>query len=354
MDSFESHNHGTPRPLPYNTIVTFPIGSFLENITVRPNGTLLISSMLSGEIFYLDPNASSPQSTILKIHDFNSAASSPPTQSGEDGIHSTNHHAAAIVESAETPDLFYTFSGQNGKKGTWVISTLDFRSFNGLDPSSVKVSKVAEVPDALWLNGATMIPQTSTLLIAESYLGQIFSYHIPTNKVSLWLEHELLGQMVERGPIPGVNGVQYFRNNVFFTSSQRMLFLRAGVEEKSGEYRDGSLSVVAENVGCDDLAFDAEGNAYVATNPVQTVVRLLNAGLGGVKEKGKVEVETVLGGADVEETAGPTAAAFGRTKTDSESLYVTTTGGLVVPVGQGGPGVARVVRVDVGVKGEGV
>lgn len=187
MASFESHNHGTHHPLPYSTIATFPIGTFLENIAMRPNGTLLISSMLSGEIFYLDPNASNPQPTILKIHDFNSASSSQPPQSGEDegGIYGTNHHAAAIIESSETPDLFYTFSGQNAKEGTWAIFTLDFRSFNSVDPSSVKVSGVAEVPDALWLNGATMIPHTSTVLIADSYLVQIFSYHVPTNKVSI-------------------------------------------------------------------------------------------------------------------------------------------------------------------------
>jgi hypothetical protein len=59
-----------------------------------------------------------------------------------------------------------------------------------------------------------------------------------------------------------------------------------------------------------DLAFDEGGNVHVATNPVQTVVRLLGAGLGGREEKGKLEVETALGGTDLEETAGPTAAAF--------------------------------------------
>ena len=46
-----------------------------------------------------------------------------------------------------------------------------------------------------------------------------------------------------------VNGLQYFRNNAFFTSSQRTLRLRAQVEQESGEYKEGSLSVVAKDVG---------------------------------------------------------------------------------------------------------
>jgi hypothetical protein len=46
-----------------------------------------------------------------------------------------------------------------------------------------------------------------------------------------------------------VNGLQDFRNNAFFTSSQRTLRLRAQVEQESGEYKEGSLSVVVEDVG---------------------------------------------------------------------------------------------------------
>ena len=70
MATYPVHIDGTPAHLPWKTIATFPVGTFLENIAVRANGTLLVSSMLAGEIFFLDPNAEGPQSTIKKIHNF--------------------------------------------------------------------------------------------------------------------------------------------------------------------------------------------------------------------------------------------------------------------------------------------
>ena len=66
----------------------------------------------------------------------------------------------------------------------------------------------------------------------------------------------------------------------------------------------------------------------MVSNPTQTIVRGGCVGLGG---KG-LEIETTLGGADLKETTGPTAAAFGRTEAGRKSLYVTTTGSLVVSV----------------------
>ena len=59
----------------------------------------------------------------------------------------------------------------------------------------------------------------------------------------------------------------------------------------------------------------------------------------------------VVGSWDSAETAGPTAAAFGRTEKDNTCLYVTTTGGLLNPAWKS-PVPARAFRVDVGVSGE--
>ena len=59
----------------------------------------------------------------------------------------------------------------------------------------------------------------------------------------------------------------------------------------------------------------------------------------------------MAGNKDSPETAGPTAAAFGRTEKDEKSLYVTATGDLINPVGKS-PSSARVIRIDIGLKGE--
>jgi hypothetical protein len=344
------HNHGTVSLLPSVTpIAVFPVGTFLENIAVRSNGTILVSSMTGGDIFYLDPNAPDPQSTLLKIHDFNISTSSPiPSESEEEASpYGSGQNAEAIVEDPNTPDIFYTFAGQHGKTGTWAVFKFDLTSFDSsASPLPIPMQKIADIPHATWLNGATMLPQNSTLLIAESKEGQLVSCNTKTGEVGIWLEHELLGKKTTRAPYPAVNGVQYFRNQIFATNSDRGIIVKLDIVD-SGNYVRDSLEAVAENVVGDDLAFDADGTLYNATNPMQTILKFPGIGLSG-KDEGRV---TIVGGEDVALTQGPTGVAFGRTEGDKTSVYITTTGGLVVPVGEG-PGVARVVRVNVGVQGE--
>jgi hypothetical protein len=111
MSEFPIHIAGTPALLPFRTIATFPVGTFLENIAVRSNGSLLVSDMIGGEIHYLDPNAPDPQATIKKIHAFlpettNIAADEPV------GDYGSGMSGEAIVEDTRTTDVFYTFSGQ--------------------------------------------------------------------------------------------------------------------------------------------------------------------------------------------------------------------------------------------------
>jgi len=302
--------------------------------------------MTSGEIFFLDPQASDPQSTILKLHDFNDGHVLEPEEQGgeeESGGYGSKRNVEALVEDFGTPDVFYTFSGVHGKAGTWGVFRLDLRELSRSRPH-IEVKKVADVPHATWLNGGTMLPN-GILLMAESAQGQLISYNLSTNAVSIWLEDPLLGKVTDRPEWPAINGVQFFRGSVFATVSDRGILMKMDVTEE-GKYREGSLSIVAENINGDDLAFDVEGNAYVATNPAQSVMRLTGLGAGVKGEKA-----TMVGGEGIAETAGPTAVAFGRTDGDRQSIYITTTGGIVQPVG-GELGLARVVRADVGVRGE--
>lgn len=64
---------GTPSLLPYKIIAHFSAGSFLENIAIRSDGTILVSNMISGQVIYIDARDKNPQSTIQVIHNFNTA-----------------------------------------------------------------------------------------------------------------------------------------------------------------------------------------------------------------------------------------------------------------------------------------
>ena len=348
MAEIPAHIDGKASLLPYKSIATFPIGSFLENLAVRSNGTILISDMLAGEIWYLDPNADDPQSTIRKLHKFVAEPNLDGT--GEVSAYGSGVLAMAVVEDPQQADVFYALAGSHRKPCTWYISQLDLQHF---DPNNAAqaatVEKLWQVPDAQWLNGATMIPQTSTLVMADSVNSTLYACDVRTGKIGVWLEDELLGNVSGRQQWPGVNGVQFFRNAIYMTNSDRALFLRASVDPLTGNYVPDSLKVIAENGGGDDFAFDSEGNAYLTTHPMNTVLKLVGVGLGASGRE--LESLRVMGGTGEVETAGPTAAAFGRTVTDRRSLYVTTEGGIVAPIGDG-PGLARVIRVEIGIEGE--
>lgn len=345
MATYPVHIDGIPAQLPCKTIATFPVRTFLENIAIRANGTLLVSSMLAGEIFFLNPNAEDPQSTLKKVHTF--AMEGTGADEEEGGEYGHGMVAEAIVEDFRNKDHFYTFSGKHGKTGSWAIFKIDMSLFEQRGTASV--DKIADIPRARWLNGATFIPGTSKVVVADSLQGQLISCDLDTGDVTNWLEHSLLAKFTDRLPWPGVNGVQRCRGHIFVTSSDRALLLRTQLSESTGKYIQDSLTIMAEGVARDDLAFDEEGSAYVATNPQQTVLKF--PGVGFKDAKMSTERFIVAGGWKAAETAGPIAVAFGRTESDNKVVYVVTTGGLINPIGAA-PGPARVFRVDVGVKGE--
>jgi sugar lactone lactonase YvrE len=99
------------------------------------------------------------------------------------------------------------------------------------------------------------------------------------------------------------------------------------------------MEVVAENLHADDFAFGESGTAYIATHPAQTVMRLHTDG----------RRETIVG--PDEGAVGCTACAFGRGSEDRQSLYVTTTGGLLYPY-RGAVQEAKLLRLNVGEGGQ--
>lgn len=111
MLEYPVHVAGTRAHLPLKTIATFPVGTFLENVAVRPNGHLLVSDMIRGEIHHLDPNATDPQATVKKVHAFLPAATTT-TADEYAGDYGSGMTGEAIVEDNRTADVFYTFSGQ--------------------------------------------------------------------------------------------------------------------------------------------------------------------------------------------------------------------------------------------------
>ncbi|OAL36479.1 hypothetical protein AYO20_04095 [Fonsecaea nubica] len=400
-------------PPTYSTIATFPPGSFLENLAVRRDGSILVSDMLSGNIWYINPHPEdgNTRGTVELVHNFeleDAQVEKSLTIDGADeqgggseghGSYASTPAAEAIIESPFTPDLFYLFSGVHGKKGTWWVYELDVRSFlpstnptktsiTGQVDGKVKIRRLAPVPAATWLNGGTAVPHRSEplILMAESYQGRVYSYNIVSGRVDIWLEHGLLGKITTRPPWPGVNGVKYHHDGtdgwIYFTNSDRAILGRVkvdyqGVTPVAARNSEAQIDIEILASGCcgDDLCIDGDGNIYVATNPMNTVLKfpLLaatpRAGSGG-KADAQTERQVILGlyrpqlsteeasasrpkpvvnsysESDLElevdrATTGPTAVSFGTRASDEKDLYVVTNGGIINPV----DGVVREARL---------
>lgn len=172
------------------------------------------------------------------------------------------------------------------------------------------------------------------ILVGDSSLAVIYSVNLKTRAIAIWSQDQLLKKNIPRtGDIPAVNGLEVRRNYLYAVNSNDARFLRVGIDRYSAAA--GPFEIVADNLGADDFAFDDRGNAYLTSHIFDSVIRLTPDGARS----------RVAGGQDNTLVAGTTSAAFGRTRADSQILYVATDGGIFAPVnGQVGPG--RVLSVN--------
>ncbi len=299
------------------TVHEFPANYFVENIAVRSNGGILVTVHNRNELIYVDPTQAAPQPTI--IHTFAAGVS-------------------GIVEGEN--DQFYVSVGVIGQRGSYAVFKVDMSGFesagNGTATSAAGISKAADVPDALFLNGSALLNREEvTILLADSILGAVFKLQVTSGKVDLWLKHTNLEKVTDNPLMPGVNGIKVFKDHLYLSNTDAKTFLRAGIAEAGS--CTGEVEVLQEKLNVDDFVFDNEGSSYLTTHIFESVVRLRSDGSRG----------RIAGGLGDITCAGSTAAAFGRTDSDRTSIYVTTNGGMSYrSPSEVGP--ARVLKINVG------
>jgi hypothetical protein len=104
--------------------------------------------------------------------------------------------------------------------------------------------------------------------------------------------------------------------------------------------------VFAEALRGDDMAFDRQGRLYIATHLGHSLDRI---------DSTQPSVPRVALAGAAQGMSGSTACAFGPIdksagSADQQALYVTTTGGILLPPG-GALQTAKLVRLDVGAHG---
>ena len=313
----------SPDLLPVHNITRLPNLKF-ENLAVRSNGQLLTTiSAPVAQVYQIDPLAIRPP---VPVHAFDKV-----------------QHAAGVCELQR--DVFYVATGNFTiteptihYPSTLAVYSVNMTMFSAWPNGSIRhpatVQKVAALPQAALLNGMTPAgPQTSSLLIADSFAGVIWHLDLKTGLSSVALNDSTTSGPGRTGSsATGVNGVKIFNGSLYYTNTGASALYRVPLNS-TGFVPAGQRPVtIASNLSCDDFALDAKENAYVA-GPASIITK--------ISPDGAREIIAGAFNSSSSPLHGPTSVQLGRGPSDWMSLYVTTNGGVLTEV-VGSEGVSRI------------
>ncbi|KAH7053254.1 hypothetical protein B0J12DRAFT_727514 [Macrophomina phaseolina] len=280
-----------------HTVYQYPLGTWVENIAVRPNGNLLVT--------FTQPSAD--------LHQIN--PSHPPPQTNDTATtlaHRFANHTQVTGIAEYRPDVFAVIADNS-------VYSADFR--NG---TTLSVKPITTIPTAGLLNGMAHLPHTHTLFVSDSQLGLIWRVDSRSGAYAVHLQDATMAPSSGLALTLGINGLRYLDGYLYYVNSPKRLFCKVRVDEVTGHVV-GEAEVIAQGALADDFNVRAEDGApvaYLAGLNDNVVTRVT---MGGEKE-------VVAGGLNSTDVAGATSGAFGRTEADADVLYVTTGGASAAPV----------------------
>jgi hypothetical protein len=284
-----------PRALaPARTVCEFPVGTFLENVIALPDGTLLVDSYLEGIIYRVEP-ASGRHTVFAKI---------PGT----------------IAGIADADGGAFIVSGWIGGKQPGIFHVA----------ADGTVETLVTLPDGQFPNGVVRLAG-SHYLVADSYRGVIWEVDAVAKTARIWFEHATLARPDPKNALPAVNGLKIHDGTLYYSNTQALTLHKLALTPEGRPA--GEPQLVAAQVNLDDFAIGEDGALYGTTHVFNVVVRVSLAD-GGVT----VVAEPVAG------VVGCTAAVFGGTARDRDTLYVVGNGGMSMPL-PGGVQSAKVVAL---------
>ncbi|KAL9614944.1 MAG: hypothetical protein Q9167_000586 [Letrouitia subvulpina] len=287
---------------PTQLIYEFPNGTFVENLAVRPDGSILTTLTTSPDLYLIQPSSANPNPQL--IHRF---------------VGSTS--ALGIIEvSPDTFQVGVTNASGLGQAapGTSKLYQVTFpRRYS----NKAKVSLTANIPNITAPNGLLALNKNK-ILVADSAEGLIFAVDLNTGKSNVAITDPLFAT-TQRLPV-GVNGIKLQGNTLYFTTSAQNLLGKVNINLKTGTALSSATKIVnglPPAVGYDDFAL-RDGAAYVANAAGNFIERV------DLKRRQQTVLAGQINSTDIAE---PTSAAFGRNGKE-DVLFVTTGGGLSPPV----------------------
>ncbi|KAJ6479694.1 hypothetical protein C8R45DRAFT_355486 [Mycena sanguinolenta] len=295
---------------PTRLVFQSPTGLFLENLAVRPNGKLLITSPDSSTLHMLDPTAGNP--TLDEVHTF-------PNNVTLLGIAEVQPDVYGLIA------LVLNVTTLSALPGTIAIWRVDLSS-----DGPPLVNKAADVPDGMFLDGLSAVPgEPDLVLAADSPAGRVWQINLRTGVVRIAAQDDAFAPGAP-APAFGINGLHVRGGDLYFTNSQKGTFSRVPISVRGGNVTQaGPVQVLGSANGTDefdDFAFDAAGRVWAATLPDTLTLFFPPAQRNGMLEQFNAPGNPV-------EFDSPTSAAFGRGGVAQQhTLYVTTQTGQLIAV----------------------
>jgi hypothetical protein len=307
-------------PQLYHTVHQFPNPTWVESIAVRSNGNLLVTLVNEPELYLVDPFSSRPPTLLYRF----------PNATALLGIDEVAPDEFAIVVGNWSIPTFST------TPGSYSIWTATFPSQQSKKP---KVRKVTSIPEGDFLNGlATLNAAAGTILVGDAGKGLVYRVSVRTGAYVKVLEDAASMGIDPTNPThSGINGLKIHDGYVYYTNTVKLSFSRVRIDLFKGT-ATGPYEILAVPGAMDDFAFSPSSSkekwvVFATGHPNNIMLKITPGG----------KFTTVLGSPNTTVVEGPTSCKFGRTKQDSDVLYVTTDGGLAHPLNgfiQGGEVIA--------------
>ncbi|KAF4993923.1 hypothetical protein FDECE_13274 [Fusarium decemcellulare] len=282
----------------------------IENLTILPNGTVIVCNALTGDLYSINPlDRHSRKNPYL----FTSFA---PYSSAIFGLASPGPNT--IVATANN----FTWKTGVVEPGSNVVQHVTVTKYG------VK-TKAFPIPSAKWLNGLTPVPGAPHyLLIADCIAGSLLRLDTRTGHVKTVLSDPLFAPVPDptSALLLGINGVHVHGGWLYFTNTNQGLYGRLAITH-DGLAVGKPAEVVAHGINgstFDDFVLRRDGVGFLAT---------AMGGPTGIEEitpsgKGRMEASWEYGSPDISQ---PVSAVFGQTRRDRDTLYFVTAGSYVGP-----------------------
>ena len=309
-------------------VAYFPKGYFLENLAVRADGSVLVSSLLNKELWCVPGPDPSLDVEPVVVHTF----------------------ANIVMGMVETePDIFIVSLSDGYTTHESHLVRIDLNGWVPGNPVSPEIIYTFDYRVRA-LNGSCLLGP-GVMLIADCFAGLIWRIDLDGGahhaRARIWIQHPTMGMDLDSEvappPQPGINGIHYGPRTgyVYYTSTAQQVFMRIPVDPDTLEPAGGPEFVAAIDKTDDFCIDEVAGFAYVTRHRGNTIDRVpLAPGHGS-------EVRHIAGDPFDERLVGPSSAAWGRGPADPGRVaYVTVDGGRTAPPPDGIVRDAALLRVE--------